>query len=362
MSAGKRGCPDIICFLLSVVSAGELFKYLLTSCVTVDTMEAPDEDGDGDEAVQSRPAAPLCACGEPSRYRCPACDTRSCSLACVNKHKAAASCTGVRDPGKYRKVQDFNDTELVRDYRFLEGAVRAIDSGKRTRRETEKPANVTRQSGLTPARQNLLRHARERGVQLELLPHGMTRQRENTTRYDGRRQAIGWRVEMRFVDAGVLHVVPCVPEGCTLLQLLRSCLETGLTLEPLAEATPEAAGSSSAGDAAAASAQDAAAPAAAAAAAATAAPTRREDGQRALLRHKLRAYAKAGAPALRVYLPAECRRADDQRYYSLLVGGTLGEALRGKAVIESPIVHVALPPPSDAAGDARYPLLETTAS
>ena len=190
---------------------------------------------DDDEPVQPRPAPVLCPCGEPSRYRCPACDARSCSLACVNKHKVAHSCSGIRKTGEYKPISGFDDTALVRDYRFLEGVVRASDSAKRTRRETEKPAGVARQSGLTPARQNLLRHARDRGVQLELLPHGMTRQRENTTRYDGRRQSIAWRVELRFVDAGVLHVVPCVPEGCTLAQLLRSCLEPGVGLVPVAE-------------------------------------------------------------------------------------------------------------------------------
>ena len=234
--------------------------------------------------------------------------------------------------------------------------MRASDSAKRTRRETEKPAGVARQSGLTPARQNLLRHARDRGVQLELLPHGMTRQRENTTRYDGRRQTIAWRVELRFVDAGVLHVVPCVPEGCTLAQLLRSCLEPGVGLVPVAETS---AGGGSRGNehaAAAASASDATAPAA------PAAPQRHNEGQRALLRHKLKEYGKVGAAALRVYLPAECRRSDDPRYYALVVGATLGEALRGKAVIESPILHVALPGGGDVladVADARFPLLDT---
>ena len=113
---------------------------------------------DGGEAEGS--ATPVCQlCGEPSRYRCPACDTRTCSLACVRRHKAERECSGVRDVAKKVTISEFDDNALMRDYRFLEGVVRAVDSGKRVRRETEKPAAATRYTGLTPARQNLLRHA-----------------------------------------------------------------------------------------------------------------------------------------------------------------------------------------------------------
>ena len=331
----------------------------------------------------------LCACGEPSRYRCPACDARSCSLACVNKHKAERACSGVREVSTYRSIQKFDDALLVRDYRFLEGVARGVDSGKRGLRETERPAMTTRDSGLTPGRQNLLRQARERGVQLELLPHGMRRQRENTTRYDARRQSIGWRVELRFVDEGVLHVVPCVPEGCTLLQLLRSCLEPNVSLTPQAAATSSDAGASAAGaassagdsastacaptppaaqphagvsagssaDAASTSEQQVPSSSTAAAAAPAPQPPRRDEGQRALLRHKLRAYTRAGVPALRAYMLAECRRADDNRYLLLPLAATVRDALRGKAVIEFPILHIALP--GNPGEDSRFPLLQS---
>ena len=297
----------------------------------------------------------LCACGAEARYRCPACDARSCSLACVQQHKAERACSGVRDPAKYCSMQTFDDTTLKRDFGFLEGVVRGVDSSKRARRETERPAGPARYhaAGLTPARQHLLRHASERGVQLELLPHGMTRQRENSTRYDARRQSLGWRVELRFVDAGALHVVSCVPEATTLLQLMRSCLEPNVSLTPRADSSaPEEAAAASEGGAHA-TPPPPATP-----------PTRRDDGQRALLRHRLRVYGRAGAAALRIYMRAECRRADDPRYHRLLLDASLGESLRGKAVIEFPILHVALPTAAEADEEegGRFPLLRPGSS
>lgn len=313
--------------------------------------------------------AGVCSCGEPSKYRCPACDVRSCSLACVRRHKAEQACSGKRDSAKYCSVQTFDDSTLHRDFRFLEGMGRAVDSGKRTRRDTERPVAAARNGGLTPQRQNLVRLANEHGVQLELLPHGMTRQRENSTRYDGRRKWIGWRVELRFVDAGVIHVLPCVPEGLPILQLLRSCLEPDVVLPADGSQAAHSATDARAPPAAAAHGPKEADPAAVAAAggasgevassvAPSAAPAavRRDEGQRALLRHKLRAYGKAGAASLRVFMATECRRADERGFNTMPLSQTLCEALRGKALIEFPTLHVALPDETGAAGDARFPL------
>ena len=84
-----------------------------------------------------------------------------------------------------------------------------------------------------------------------------------------------------------------------------------------------------------------------------------------MLRHKLRAYARADAASLRVLLFAEGRRADDPRYYALPLELSLSEALRGKTVIEYPTLHVELLPTSadgtsgayEAAVDSSFPLM-----
>ena len=35
-----------------------------------------------------------------AKYKCPACEARTCSLVCCKKHKAKSNCNGKRDPAK----------------------------------------------------------------------------------------------------------------------------------------------------------------------------------------------------------------------------------------------------------------------
>lgn len=306
-------------------------------------------DDEAEEPSVSTVQAPPCGCcGAISRYRCPACGVRTCSLACVNKHKAERPCTGKRETAAYKPVQAFDDAALAHDYHFLEGMLRAVDSGKRRRGDLEPPpAARTNKSGLAPARQLLLREASERGIQLELMPHGMQRQRENTSRYDARRKQVFWRTELCFASAGVKHAHANAPEACTVGQLLSALLVPddekveGMEEEETRTMTGGKGGSGS-----------------------STPPTSaqswlrvRDDGQRALLSHKLRAYAKAYSSSrwnggddadeddgLAVFMRCEgpSRRADAPRYFRLGVEAVLGEALKGKVVVEYPTLHVAL--------------------
>ena len=367
-------------------------------------------------------APPKCsACGAEAKYRCPACDVRSCSLACVNRHKQERPCTGRRNPAEYHAIGEFDDRVIHGDYRFLEGTLRAVDSARRRRRDTDSPAESGRRPGqsLPPARHNLLKKAQERGVWLELLPQGMRRQTENTTRYDGRRRQICWRVEVLFGDAGIRHVLPAVPESARLGQMLRSLLEPDVSLMaseapttpagalpaalPAGEPLCASSMSSTSPDAATAAAADGGRAGASTAAAAAAVPSAAaacshpiangggskvgghgsggggggggeggsggggggrgrgrgnggggggrggargrggQDGQSALLRHQLRSYGAEGYATLRLFMAVAHCPANDVRYDELSVHAALGESLVGKALIEHPTLHIALP-------------------
>ena len=308
----------------------------------------------------ARPPVACCACGEPAKYRCPACDTRSCSAACVDSHKQNRPCTGKRNVAEYHAIGEFDDLVVHRDYQFLEDVGRAVDSSKRVRRDVE-PAEGRRGYSLPPARHQLLQRALERGVQLELLPHGMQRQRENTSRYDARRRLICWRVELDFGVAGVRHIMPSVVDSTTLRELLRDLI--GLSGEPsgstgAAHAGKSASASNGGGGGGVAAAGDASTNPgkATAPAAAPAAPSHRRDGgQRAVLRHKLRAYAAAGEELLVVFMAVPHRRgAADERFYSLPLVATLLDALHGKTLIEFPTLHVAI---RDGTEKQRFPTI-----
>ena len=189
----------------------------------------------------------------------------------------------------------------------------------------------------------------------------MQRQRENTSRYDARRRLICWRVELDFGVAGVRHIMPSVVDSTTLRELLRDLI--GLSGEPsgstgAAHAGKSASASNGGGGGGVAAAGDASTNPgkATAPAAAPAAPSHRRDGgQRAVLRHKLRAYAAAGEELLVVFMAVPHRRgAADERFYSMPLVATLLDALHGKTLIEFPTLHVAI---RDGTEKQRFPTI-----
>ena len=66
------------------------------------------------------------------RYRCPACDTHTCSLACTKAHKQATGCTGKRSRTDMVTLSDFTERQLLSDYKFLEEAARLNDVAQRS--------------------------------------------------------------------------------------------------------------------------------------------------------------------------------------------------------------------------------------
>merc|ERR1712188_318139 len=56
---------------------------------------------------------------EPSRYTCPACKMRTCSLDCVVEHKHKTKCSGERSKTGFVGRNDFSNIHLLNDYRFL---------------------------------------------------------------------------------------------------------------------------------------------------------------------------------------------------------------------------------------------------
>jgi hypothetical protein len=65
-----------------------------------------------------------------AKYRCPACACLSCSLACINAHKATAGCDG-KARSKFVSLATFDDNQLIHDYSYLEEVGRYVDASKR---------------------------------------------------------------------------------------------------------------------------------------------------------------------------------------------------------------------------------------
>lgn len=151
----------------------------------------------------SKPVVKCEICGlSDARYRCPGCHMQTCSVSCVKQHKQISGCTGQRDKTSYVPIREFTETHLLSDYRFLEEAGRKVDIASKDARRfhsKSRPIRVT----------TFLKHARQRGVDLRLMPYPMTKRKINTSIYQYASKSVHWRVEwvfpheqLTFIDKG----------------------------------------------------------------------------------------------------------------------------------------------------------------
>ncbi|KAG0636874.1 hypothetical protein HOY80DRAFT_975616 [Tuber brumale] len=145
---------------------------------------------------------PLCH-SRPPKYRCPACATRTCSVACVKKHKLYAQCSGRIDAAAFvrRSALLSSPATLNRDFAFLTGAERVLGSALREE-----------DGGAGGERVRLEEFLRRSGVSVKWAPGGMKRAVENcTTVSKGRKgKHVIWTVEWVAVssrDTGVERVL-----------------------------------------------------------------------------------------------------------------------------------------------------------
>ncbi|KAL5706416.1 hypothetical protein ACHQM5_024586 [Ranunculus cassubicifolius] len=169
--------------------------------------------------------SPLCGeCGvNPSKYKCPGCSIRSCSLPCVKSHKSRTSCTGKRPRTQFVPLSQFDDNLLVSDYSLLEEAKRTAESAKRNRDGL---------FGYFPYKlpfklRNLQNAAARRKTNLLLLPNGMSKREKNQTRYNFRKNLISWTIEWRFHSTDVVLVDNGVDEDTSLCSVFEKHREPG---------------------------------------------------------------------------------------------------------------------------------------
>ncbi|PKY00065.1 hypothetical protein P168DRAFT_276491 [Aspergillus campestris IBT 28561] len=162
----------------------------------------------------------------PPKYRCPRCSTRTCSLPCSKRHKLWSQCSGVRDPAAYLRRADLaTPSAFDRDFNFLTGIERGLERAERDvdRRDLAAPAVP---SGVDPAVVGLdgegegvegggvkrrrvgdhafalakgegafLNNAKNAGVVVIRAPKGLSRRRENASKWNTRHKCLNWLVE-----------------------------------------------------------------------------------------------------------------------------------------------------------------------
>ncbi|KAG1675960.1 hypothetical protein FOA52_014204 [Chlamydomonas sp. UWO 241] len=361
---------------------------------------AASRDGAQEEDAEAPMPAPRPMCEvcseEPSKYRCPGCERRTCSLACITRHKGESGCNGKRDRLKFVSMSNFDDRTMMSDFRLLEEVQRVDDVAKRCRPPFPKHE-------LPPHLSTLVYQAHRRHIDMRLMNPGMHRRITNSTRFDRQAQKMMWRVEWHFVPTTAGQAGSSGEPGTSsagaedpeldnaeeAAAMAAAAGEEGAAAAAAAVAAGAAAEGEEEGGAAAAAAAaagsgepSAAASVSAAAAGAPASPAapsqppapceplppsppelRRLDEKVAedsplgvaLAAHlayapgtaasafSLRAFADAGVSTLKVFMRKEDQPANQACYYAVDTTRSLGSQLAGKVVTEFPVNHLALP-------------------
>ncbi|KAG6671600.1 box C/D snoRNA protein 1 [Carya illinoinensis] len=179
-------------------------------------------ESQGDRAPTNPPVCEECE-ASPSKYKCPGCSMRSCSLPCVKAHKQRTGCTGKRSQTQFVPLSQFDDNLLLSDYNLLEEVKRVAESAQRTR---------TKLCGYAHSKfpfhlRSLWNAAARRRTKLLFLSSGMSKRQKNRTRYDQRKKSILWTIEWRFYSTDIVLHDHGVNENTNLCSIIENHLKTG---------------------------------------------------------------------------------------------------------------------------------------
>ncbi|KAK9909984.1 hypothetical protein M0R45_033962 [Rubus argutus] len=160
---------------------------------------------------------------KPSKYKCPGCSIRSCSLPCVKAHKDRTACTGKRNQTQFVPMSQMDDNLLLSDYNLLEDVKRVAESAQRLRNKLCRYNNFRLPFYL----KSLRGAAFSRRTKLLFLPSGMSKREKNQTRYDTRKKCITWTIEWRFHSTDVVLIDHGVNENMNLSSILENHLQPG---------------------------------------------------------------------------------------------------------------------------------------
>lgn len=246
---------------------------------------------------KSESLLPRCSlCQKPARYRCPRCALRTCSVECVKSHKRVSGCTGVRDRCAYVALNNFTESDLQSDYRLLEEAANVVDVSSR-----DKIVKPHRPPVLPVKLVNMQKVAwKSARINLQFLPEMFARRKLN--RISIKKGILHWTIAVEIPQAGLSLLKHNVSSAGLLKDVVHDFIRD--FTEP----------------------------------------------------EKQSACAIINAPFLElaVYLKAEGRPANDERYHQLDTDLSVEENLREKQIIEYPTFWLST---RDHSG--VFPLLQT---
>ncbi|KAJ2307617.1 Box C/D snoRNA accumulation [Coemansia sp. RSA 2706] len=148
-----------------------------------------------------------------SKYKCPGCLARTCSLACSKAHKDATGCSGKRNKTEFVKRAEYDANTMMSDYGFLQDLSRdhalllrdAEDQGigiKGPMGRTGPNRGSAGNSGpptisLSRAQRNVVARAKEqRQVMIRYMSPGIKRHQQNKTIWMASKSRLVWTLEI----------------------------------------------------------------------------------------------------------------------------------------------------------------------
>ncbi|KAJ1675733.1 Box C/D snoRNA accumulation [Spiromyces aspiralis] len=141
-----------------------------------------------------RPMCQQCNCAE-FKYKCPACEARTCSLACSKQHKQKTGCTGIRDKTKFVPRKEYDENTMMSDYTFLQDMSREQTNTKRDRTKAERRIK----GGIVKYRHMTRMAKARRKVGIITMSPGLKRHDSNRTNWNAKRGCLFFTLDLIWV-------------------------------------------------------------------------------------------------------------------------------------------------------------------
>lgn len=135
-----------------------------------------------------------------SKYTCPKCEVKTCSLGCVNVHKKELQCDGIRDRTKFIPIRKMTENDFMSDYHFLEEATRFVELQKKNQMTNRNQSSL-------PQRKHKLRTAcSKRKIFIKFFKNKFSKSQENSSYFQQQTNKILWHVDYIFPNLGNLKI------------------------------------------------------------------------------------------------------------------------------------------------------------
>lgn len=128
-----------------------------------------------------------------SKYTCPKCYLKTCSLECCKKHKEMYNCTGEKDPVVYIDLADMNYDVLMSDYNYLRDVERRTDSVKR--KFNDNSSSKRSKTDISKNKNLLIKQLKKYDITYEFLPEVFSRSKQNRSYYNKKEDIIYLSIE-----------------------------------------------------------------------------------------------------------------------------------------------------------------------